>query len=141
MFGYIWPLGLVVLSNVVYQIFAKSVTNKINVFASLTITYFVAGFISAVLFFIFNKGGNLIAELGKANWAAYALGFSIIGLEAGFILAYKAGWQVSTASIVQSSVLAIALLFVGWLLYKESLSWNKIVGVAICTVGLIIVNL
>ncbi|MCQ2454537.1 MAG: EamA family transporter [Clostridia bacterium] len=141
MFSYTWPIILVVLSNIVYQIFAKEVTPKINVFASLTITYFVACLFSGILFFLTNKNGNIISEIAKTNWAPIALGISIIGLEAGFIFAYKAGWQVSTASIVQSSLLAVALLVVGFLVYKEALSWNKLVGVAVCLTGLIFINL
>lgn len=35
MFSYVWPLGLVVLSNTLYQICAKEVPEKINPFASL----------------------------------------------------------------------------------------------------------
>ena len=65
----------------------------------------------------------------------------IIGLEAGWIYAYKAGWQVSTGFIVQSAILAGALLLVGCFLYHEALTWNKLVGVAICLVGLIFINL
>ena len=64
----------------------------------------------------------------------------IVGLEAGWIYAYKAGWQVSTGFIVQSAFLAVVLIFVGYLLYHEVLSWNKIAGVAICLVGLIVIN-
>ena len=41
MFNYVWPLGLVVLSNVLYQICAKSVPEGMNPLASLTITYLI----------------------------------------------------------------------------------------------------
>lgn len=75
------------------------------------------------------------------NWAPYALGLVIVGLEVGFIYAYKAGWQVSMASVVQSSFLAIALVIVGALLYHEALTWNKLLGIAICMVGLVFMNL
>ena len=64
-----------------------------------------------------------------------------MGLEVGFVYAYRAGWQVSVASIVQSSFLAVALVFVGFALYREALTWNKLVGVAICLVGLIFINM
>ena len=48
MFSYIWPLGLVVLSNVFYQICAKSVPDRMNPFASLTITYLVGASASLI---------------------------------------------------------------------------------------------
>ena len=140
MFNYIWPIALVVLSGVVYQICAKSVPESMNPFASLTVTYFVGAVVSAVLYFVLGSGGSLIKEYGKLNWAPFLLGIVIVGLEAGWLYAYKAGWQVSTGFIVQSSFLTAALLFVGFLLYHEALTWNKVVGIVICLIGLIIIN-
>ena len=112
-----------------------------NPFASLTITYLVGAAASAVLYFVLNQGESLIKEYGKLNWAPFILGIVIVGLEAGWLYAYKAGWQVSTGFIVQSSFLAAILIFVGYSLYHEALTWNKLVGVAICLVGLVFINL
>lgn len=140
MFDYIWPLALVVLSNVFYQICAKSVPDKMNPFASLTISYIVGAAASAILFFLLNKDANLIEEYKKINWAPFVLGIVIVGLEVGYIYAYKAGWPVSTAQIVQAAVLAIILIFVGFILYKENISWNKIVGIIVCLIGLGFIN-
>lgn len=140
MFSYIWPIVLVVLSNVVYQICAKSVPESIDPFASLTVTYSVGAVFSAVMYFILNRHGNLLHEYTKLNPVPFIFGIILVGLEVGFIYAYKAGWQVSTVSIVQSSFLAVALLFVGYLLYREQLTWNKLAGAAICLVGLIFIN-
>lgn len=140
MYAYIWPIALVVLSNVVYQICAKSVPAAMNPFASLTVTYLVTAVASALLFFTLGSDANLLKEYEKLNWAPFVLGIVIIGLEAGWIYAYKAGWQVSTGFIVQSALLAAALLFVGYFLYNEALTWNKLVGVAICLIGLVFIN-
>ena len=141
MFSYIWPIALVVLSNTVYQICAKSVPERMNPFASLTVTYLVGALASAILYFALGTGGNLIKEYGKLNWAPFVLGVVIVGLEAGWIYAYQAGWQVSTGFIVQSAFLAAALLLVGFFLYHEALTWNKLVGVTICLIGLVFINL
>ena len=129
MFHYVWPIALVVLSNVMYQICAKSVPNEMNPFASLTVTYLVGAVASGVMFFALNKDTNLLKVYSNVNWAPFVLGIVIVGLEVGWIYAYKAGWQVSTGFIVQSAFLAVLLLFVGFLLYHEALTWNKIVGV------------
>ena len=140
MFAYIWPMALLLLSNTVYQICAKSVPEDINPFASLTVTYLVAAAASTVLFFTLHRGSSLPEEYSKLNWAPFILGIVIVGLEAGWIYAYQAGWQVSTGFIVQSAFLAVALLFVGYLLYHEALTWNKLLGVAICIIGLAFIN-
>ena len=138
--SYIWPIALVVLSNIVYQICAKSVPKGMDAMASMTITYLVGAACSALLFFVTNRGGNLLQEYGKMNLAPVLLGLSVVGLEVGFLYAYKVGWPVSTASTVQSAFLAIALLAVGALLYHEVITLNKVIGVAVCLVGLYILN-
>ena len=140
MFSYIWPIALVVVSNIIYQVCAKSVPESMNPFASLTITYIIGAIVSAVFYYAMNKDANLLREYSGLNWAPFVLGIIIVGLEVGFIYAYKAGWPVSTASIVQSSFVAVALIAVGLFLYHEVITWNKIVGIVICLIGLIFIN-
>lgn len=139
-FSFIWPIALVVVSNVVYQICAKSVPEGIDPFASLTVTYLIGAAASAVLYFVLGGENGLLKEYSRLNWAPFVLGIVIVGLEAGWIFAYKAGWQVSVGFIVQSAFLAAALLFVGYFMYHEALTWNKLLGVAVCLAGLIIMN-
>jgi len=141
MFAYIWPIALVVLANTIYQVAAKSIPSDMNPLASLTIVYLVGAVSSIAMYYSVNRGANLVTELAKTNWAPFILGIAVVGLEVGFIYAYKAGWPVSTASIVQSSFLAVALIFVGFLAYHEPLTWNKLVGVVICLVGLYFINM
>lgn len=141
MFNYIWPLGLVVLSNVIYQVCAKSVPEGLNPFASLTITYVVGAIAAYIFYVIFNKNANVFREYHSANWAPFVMGLAVVGLEVGYIYVYKAGWPVSTAQIIQASVLAVILIFVGYFCYKESLTWNKVVGIIVCLAGLGLINM
>lgn len=141
MFAAIWPLGLVVLSNVFYQICAKSVPAKMDPFASLTISYVIGALVSFIFYLALNKGGNILHEFQKTNWAPFVLGIVIVGLEVGYIFLFKAGWAVSVAQIVQASILAVILIFVGYILYKEAITWNKILGVVICLAGLGLINM
>ena len=140
MASYIWPIALVVLSNTLYQICAKSIPETVNPIASLTITYLTAAAASVVLYCVLNRDVNLVQQWRQVNWASIVLGLVLVGLEAGFIYAYKAGWQVSTAATVQSAFLAILLLVVGVALYHEAITWSKVVGVAVCLIGLAILN-
>ena len=141
MLSYIWPIALIVLSNTFYQICAKSVPEGMNPFASLTVTYLVGAVISGILYFVSGTGTGLLKEYEKLNWAPIVLGLVIVGLEAGYICAFKAGWQVSTAQMVQAAILACVMLFVGHLVYHEALTWNKILGITICLIGLALINL
>ena len=141
MLNYIWPLALVVLSNVFYQICAKSIPAEMNPLASLTVTYAVGAIVSLLLYFVIGNNRNLLREYGSLNWAPFVLGIVIVGLEVGYIYAYKAGWPVSTAQIVQSSLVAVIMIAVGRALYQENISWNKIVGIIVCLAGLGLINL
>ena len=123
----IWPIALVVFSNM-------------NTMASMTIIYLVGALCSAIMFFVMTRGGSLIHEYSKMNIYPALLGISVVGLEVGVIYAYKAGWAVNTASIVQSVFVAIALIFVGAIIYNEGINANKIIGIVICLAGLYFIN-
>ncbi|MBR3428684.1 MAG: EamA family transporter [Clostridia bacterium] len=140
MLSYIWPIALVVLSNTLYQICAKSVPEGMNPLASLTVTYLIGAAVSCIMYYILNRDANLFREIRLTNWAPIVLGIVIVGLEVGFIYAFRAGWQISMAQIVSSSILAVILILVGYLLYHEAITWNKIVGIIICLAGLVLIN-
>ena len=141
MFSYIWPIALAILSNVLYHICAKTTPEGIHPFASLTVTYLTGAVLSAVLYYVLAPQANLVKECSRLNWAPFALGIVIVGLEGGWLYAYKAGWQVNTGFIVQSAFVSVLLLFVGYFLNHEALSWNKLLGTAICLLGLVFINL
>ena len=140
MWNMLWPLLFIVGSNCFYHICAKSMPADVNPFASLTLTYLVGALLSALLFLGSAGFSRLGTELAKTNWTALVLGISIVGLEAGFVFLYRAGWKVSSGALVANICLAVALLFIGWLLYKESISPRQLLGVALCCAGLLLVN-
>lgn len=135
-----WPIALIVLSNVFYHICSKSIPADVNPFASLTITYAIGAVFSGILFFILGKGGSLPEEYRHLNWSTFVLGFAIVGLEAGSIYMYKAGWNISTGQIVYSSILSIILILVGYFFYHESITVTKIAGILLCMLGLYFIN-
>ena len=134
------PIALIVLSNIFYNICSKSTPKDLDPFASLTVTYLVGAAVSAAMFFIFNRGGNLLSEYKHLNWSAWVLGVSIVGLEAGSIYMYKLGWNISNGHLVHSSILVICLFFIGILFYKEQITLTKVVGIVICMIGLFFVH-
>ena len=140
MFSYIWPIALVVLSNTLYQVCAKSVPEGMNPLASLTVTYLIGAALSCAMYYILNRDANLFREVRLTNWAPVVLGVVIVGLEVGFIYAFRAGWQVSVTQIVTSAVVAVILIFVGRLVYDEAITWNKIAGVIVVLAGLVLIN-
>lgn len=115
--------------------------NSVDPFAALTVTYLVGAFASLLLYLLLHRGGNIIEEFSQINWVPFIFGLVIVGIEVGWIFVYRAGWQISTAPIVQSAIVAIILIIIGFLLFKESMTWNKILGIAVCILGLFFINL
>ena len=134
------PIITVVCSSVIYHVCAKSTSPKINAFASLAVTYLIGAVVSAALYYLTSPTKRLAEELSRVNWATLVLGLAIVGLEAGTIFMYKVGWDNSLGPLVTSSTLAVTLLAVGVLFYREELSLTKVVGIVLCVAGLILVN-
>ena len=131
-----WPIGLIVLSNVFYHISSKQTPSGIHPLASLSVTYLVGAAVSALLYAVLNRGGSLAAEYRQLNWTALVLGLAIVGLEAGNMYMYKLGWNINTGHLTHSALLSIALLFIGWFLYREPMTANKLIGIVLCLAGL-----
>lgn len=113
----------------------------VNPFGALMVTYFVAALISAIIFIFMVGSSNVLVELSKINWTSIILAIAIVGLEVGYVFVYRAGWAVSTASVVANIGLACVLLVVGFLLYRENVSIKQIIGIFVCMFGLILINL
>ncbi|MBR2071731.1 MAG: EamA family transporter [Phascolarctobacterium sp.] len=139
MWNMLWPVLVVVGANTIYNISTKSTPANVNAFASLAMTYVMAALSSVVLFFLTSDSKNLLAELAKTNWTAYALGIAIIGLEFGYICIYRAGWKIGVASLVANISLACVLLVVGYFFYKEVITLKQLLGMGVCAIGLMLI--
>ena len=140
MWQMLWPVLIVIGANTLYHTCAKSTPGDISPFASLALPYLIAGVVSLVMFFLTSGQKNILQEMSKANWATIALSASIVFLEFGYICVYRAGWQVSVASLVCNIAVACILLFVGILLYKETITMRQLAGIAVCAAGLFLIG-
>ncbi|MGB3989241.1 MAG: hypothetical protein WBL32_01740 [Acetivibrionales bacterium] len=74
------------------------------------------------------------------NWTSIVPGISIVGLEPGYLLAYRAGWNISVGSLVANILLALILIPTGIMLYHEKFKLTKVMGPVFCIAGLILIN-
>lgn len=133
-------IALTVLSNVLYHLFQKLIPAAVNPLLALTMTYLVAAVATVLLLPFFPLEGSLAAEVRKVGWPSFALGAVIVGLELGFLLAYRAGWNLSLASLVSNTTVALLLIPIGLLLFKEELKPVHIVGILLALAGLVLVG-
>lgn len=137
---YVFSIIIIVVSNIMYNICSKSIPAKANPFSSLLITYLTGAIISIIALNFYKTDKRFLQSFQDLNWASVALGFSIVGLELGYIMAYRAGWNISLGSLVANIVLAVMLIPIGILFFKEGFGLNKIFGIVLCILGLILIN-
>lgn len=138
--GFYTPIGILILSNVVYQICSKNTPSNINPLAMLTLTYLIAAVASGVLYYVLHMGDGLLSEYANFNWAGILMGIAVIGMEVGTIYMYKVGWEVSVGMIFSSSLVAVCLLILGILIYKEAITVTKLAGIVVCLIGMFLIN-
>ncbi|MFA9396820.1 MAG: hypothetical protein ACERKV_00945 [Clostridiaceae bacterium] len=134
------PIIMVVLSSLCYHISQKSIPTGINPIVSLIVTYFVATVISIIFFVAFVPETSLIESVKTTNWASILLGFAIVGLEMGYLLSYRVGWNISVASLLSNTLVALLLIPIGYYFFKDSISISSISGVVLCIAGLILIS-
>ena len=139
MWNRILPIVIIVTSNCFYNICAKSMPEGINAFGALVVTYLVGAVISAVFFLLAAAPRGISGELTKLNWVPFALGIAIVGLEAGYVMLYRAGWALSTGALTANICLAVALLIVGVLLFQETITLKQLAGILVCAIGLFLI--
>jgi drug/metabolite transporter (DMT)-like permease len=136
---FLW-LSLAIVSTVAYHVVMKLTPAGVNPLLSLMVTY---GAVAVLL------GGALVLapgdfawreEVRHLNWTAIALALAIIGLDLGFILLYRSGFEVSLGALVTQSAAAMLLVGIGVLVFREKLSLANGLGIALCLVGLWLVN-
>jgi drug/metabolite transporter (DMT)-like permease len=132
---------LAVLSSLMYHVILKFTPANVNPALSFAVTYAAAAVLCLLLLPLFPLKDGVTSALRRLNWASYALAFALVGLEVGFLLAYRAGWEISIAAIFVNAVVTILLVPVGVSLFTERLSTANVVGILVCVIGLILVNM
>jgi uncharacterized membrane protein len=137
---YTLSIMLPIVSNVLYHVFQKLTPSDVNPLIALSVTYIAATIICLLLLPLFPSQPGFAESLGRINWASVALGFAIVGLEAGYLMAYRADWNISLASMVANVAVALLLIPVGLLFFREKLSITNYAGLVVCMIGLALVN-
>jgi uncharacterized membrane protein len=140
MWSYWSAIGLVVVSNVVFHLAQKSTPSEVNPFLPLMVTYLTAAAVSAVLLPLTGGAVDLGGAVRRLNWASVALGVAVVGLELGFLLAYRAGWNISLAQVFSTILVTLVLLPIGLLLFQEQLRAENLVGVLLCLAGVVLIG-
>lgn len=135
-----FSIVLTVAASVLYHVVLKITPGHVNPAISLVVTYGLAMILSLCLLPFFPLKTGLVEAFKQLNWASYVLAFALVGLEAGFLLAYRAGWRVSIAAIFVNATTTLVLIPIGLSLFKERLTPLNFAGILVCVAGLVMMN-
>lgn len=132
--------AIAIMATVAYHFFVKKIPAGINPIVSIIGIYAVVLLLSiAILPFVVEKGA-MIDSFRQLNWIQIVLAVVVFGMELGFLLMYRYGWDLSVGNVVTGVVINIVLMAIGVLFLRERLSTLNLVGLIMCIAGVAMVG-
>lgn len=139
MFLFYFSITLAIASSALYHFVAKSTPSNVNFTVSLLVTYGVAFMMTLFTFFFFPTK-SVMGELKLLNWASIGLAIAVLGIEFGYLLMYRAGWNLGIAAVLVTTLAGLILVPVAVFIFKDKISWINIAGILVCLIGLVMLN-
>lgn len=130
-------MATIVASFMLYHLAIKALRPDLHPLAFLVGVYIVALTLTIVLWLAFPALGPTGVRAGDMVWVIM-LGVALVGIEFGFLMAYRNGWTVSVAPTFSNVTLALIMAPIGMIFLKERLGWQGFAGLAFCVLGLIL---
>lgn len=132
------PIAMIIFGGVLYQVSQKSIPQTASPLHAIIIAY-LAGILFCGLFaFFYTAEKTFIDSFKESNWAVYTVGIGAAFIEIGFLLAYRAGWNLSSTSVLVNIAIAVLLIPIGILVFRERLSLPQGIGILLCVAGLVL---
>ena len=134
--GFAAALAMAVAGQVLYQVMQKMVSHGAHPVLSLLAFYLLAAVMSLPLFWLYPLNGNLADGLRQLNPAVAGVAASIVLIELGFLLAYRAGGSLQSSYVTSAAFTTGFLVLIGAVAYAERLSLSKAAGLLLCLGGI-----
>jgi len=135
-----FALGLTVISNVFYHVIQKSIPAQANPFASIIVSYIVALLVSILVYPLFAGKGTLLDSFKSLNWTSVVLGIVIVGIELGYLFAYRYGGDLNKIPILVTTTVTLLVIPIGFFLFKEQSTWIKALGIVLGIGSIVLLN-
>ncbi|WP_326541018.1 hypothetical protein [Pseudorhodoferax sp.] len=139
--AYAFPVALTIIGGLLYHTSSKHVPD-LHPSVVLTMAY-VLQLVFCIAWAVHAKAG---ADFSTA-WTVsegrhWILGLAIgsIVMEVGFILAYRAGWNLSAADITSVAVISLLFLLGETFVYGHAFNLKRMLGIILCVIGLVLIN-
>lgn len=134
--SYTWTILLAIVSQVGYHIAQKSVPATASPLLVLAIAYAGAFALCIALVPLLGRPITVAGLRAALTWPTAAIAVSIVGIEIGFLLAYRSGWTINIAFGVAAMVTIVTLAVAGAAIFGEPLRLWRVAGLVLICLGL-----
>ena len=132
----ILPLLMIVGGGVLYHVSQKATPAAVDPFLALFISFGLASLVCLALFVA--RQGFSLTQLHRVSWTSIALACSLVAIESGYLIGYRDGLKLNVTSFVCNNLIALVLLGIGTVLYREAFTLRTGSGMVICAAGLLL---
>lgn len=132
---YVLSISIAILSQVLYHIAQKAMATGTRPFVLLAIVYGIATVSCVGLSAVGAKSVTASDLKSLLSWPTFLLAASVVGIEIGYLLAYRQGWSIGLAFSVASTATVVLLAMIGLMLFRESLNGWQMAGLGLALIG------
>ncbi|GAB4478488.1 MAG: membrane protein [Anaerolineales bacterium] len=137
---YILSAILAILGGVTYHHFVKRISPTIHPIVSIVGIYVGVLLLSGILLVLFPPAEGYRHHFRQITWVQFAVAVSVFLIELGFVLMYRAGWNLSTGNLVTGVFINLTLVALGLLLLREKISLINAIGIALSIIGVAMIS-
>jgi drug/metabolite transporter (DMT)-like permease len=133
--AFTYSIALVIASQVAYQLAVKAIPRESHPLGILIVVYGLAMIGCIVLSTI---GGRPLAFADfrrLLSWPTCLLALAVVGIEIGYLLAYRSGWKLGVTFAVTSVTTVGALAVLGVVWFGEPLDGKRFLGLLLALAG------
>ena len=129
-------LLIVLAGNLLYHLVIRTAPKELGPFSLLTIAYLGAGLISLGIAVKY-ENATVQSLVRTLHPSAFGIALAALLIEAGYLLAYRSGAAIGTASALVNATAAVLLAIIGWIAFRERLSTQAVIGIAMTAAGVL----
>lgn len=138
--SYYLPILMTIGGGVLYHVGQKALPHTVHPFVAVTVAYSIGILLCLVALYLDPAGRSFSASLKELNWSVVGVGLGAVVIEIGFLLAYRHGWNINAASVVCNISVALLLIPIGLVVFREHLTLRHAAGIGCCLIGLYLLS-
>ena len=122
------PIGLIIASQVGYQLAQRAMPASANPFTLIAVAYLLGIVVCALLAPGVGRPIGFVDVGLLKHWPIWGLAASVVGIELGYLLAYRAGWALATTTGIGYTATMILVALIGATCFSEGMSARRAAG-------------